>query len=154
MPTTTTIREYLEADLPGVMNAWEAASAQAHPFLPPEFAAEVREAIPKLYIPNAETWVAEYDGQVIGFVSLLGNEIGAIFVDPQHQGKGLGLQLMNKARDIKGQLEVEVFSKNSIGREFYRKYGFTQVEEKVHEETGLGLVRLKTTENKRMESNG
>jgi len=138
------IREYREGDLNGVMAAWEAASAQAHPFLPPEFVAEVREAIPKLYIPNAETWVAELEGQVVGFISLLGSEVGAIFVDPSHQGKGLGLKLMDKARELKGQLEVEVFAANSIGCEFYREYGFVQIEKKTHEQTGLDLVRLQT----------
>lgn len=146
------IREYRETDLPGVMNAWETASAQAHPFLPPEFVSEVRHAIPKVYIPNAETWVAEYQEKIVGFVSLLGNEIGAIFVDPKDQGRGFGLQLMNKARELKGQLEVEVFSDNSIGNEFYRKYGFSLIEEKIHESTGLNLVRLQTTENKSVDS--
>ena len=138
------IRQYREADLPGVMNAWETASAQAHPFLPAEFVSEVREAIPKIYIPNAETWVAVDQDEVAGFISLLGTEVGAIFVDTKHQGKGFGRQLMGKAQELKGQLEVEVFSENLIGYEFYRKYGFTQIEEKTHEPTGLSLVRLQT----------
>jgi putative acetyltransferase len=145
---TASVREYREADLNGVMAAWEGASAQAHPFLPPEFVTEVREAIPKLYIPNAETWVVEHDEQVVGFISLLGNEVGAIFVAPDHQGKGFGLRLMKKAQELKGQLEVEVFSANSIGCEFYRKYGFVQIEEKTHEETGFGLLRFRTPEDK------
>ena len=143
------IRTYRETDLPGVMNAWETASAQAHPFLPPEFVSEVRAAIPKLYLPKAETWVAEHEKQVVGFVALIGDEIGAIFVDPQHQGKGFGVQLMDKARDLRAQLEVEVFSENTIGGAFYRKYGFTQVEEKRHEPTGLGMVRLSIAGNRR-----
>lgn len=138
-----TIREYSEEDLNGVMAVWEAASAQAHPFLPSEFVAEVRHAIPKLYIPNAETWVAEDEGMIVGFISLLGSDVGAVFVDPSHQGRGFGLKLMDRAQELKGQLEVEVFAANSIGREFYRKYGFVQIEEMTHEQTGLGLVRLK-----------
>jgi putative acetyltransferase len=137
------LREYHEADLNGVMAAWEAASAQAHPFLPPEFVDEVREAIPTLYIPNAETWVAELEGNVVGFISLLGNEVGALFVEPEQQGKSFGLQLMNKALDLKGELEVEVFSLNSIGCDFYRKYGFVTMEEKIHDQTGFGLIRMK-----------
>lgn len=145
---TTDLREYRAEDLSDLLAAWEGASAQAHPFLPPEFVAEVREAIPKLYIPNAETWVIEQEGSVVGFISLLGNEVGAIFVAPEHQGKGFGQQLMNKARELKGQLEVEVFSANSIGCGFYRTYGFVEIGRKIHEPTGLDLIRFQTTESK------
>jgi putative acetyltransferase len=140
-------REYRD-DLSDLIAAWEGASAQAHPFLPPGFVAEVREAIPKLYLPNAETWVVEHEGAVVGFISLLGSEVGAIFVAPEHQGKGFGQELMNKARDLRGQLEVEVFSANSIGCGFYRSWGFIEMEEKIHEPTGLTLIRFQTTANK------
>jgi putative acetyltransferase len=37
---------------------------------------------PKLYLPNADTWVAETNGAVVGFIALLGNFVGAIFVEP------------------------------------------------------------------------
>ena len=140
------IREYKDADLIDVMAVWEAASAQAHPFLPTEFVDGIRDAIPKLYLPNAETWVVEYEAQLVGFISLLGNEVGAVFVFPEYQGQGLGLTLMSKAEELKGQLEVEVFSKNVIGCKFYRKYGFVQIDKKLHDPTGLELLRLRTAE--------
>ena len=141
----SSIREYHETDLIDVMAAWETGSAQAHHFLSPEFMAKVREDIPKLYIPIAETWVVENDGLVVGFISLLGSEVGALFVDPKHQGKGLGRQLMSKALELRGQLGLEVFSANSIGRMFYRKFGFVQTGEKIHEETGFDMLRLRMT---------
>jgi len=50
---------------------------------------------------------------------------------------------MNKALDLKGELEVEVFSLNSIGCDFYRKYGFVTMEEKIHDQTGFGLIRMR-----------
>lgn len=141
---TTDLRKYRDGDLIDLMATWEGASAQAHPFLPPGFVAEVREAIPKLYIPNAETWVVEHEGSVVGFISLLGNEVGAIFVAPEHQRKGFGRLLMNKARELKGSLEVEVFSANSIGCGFYRTCGFVRIGEMIHEPTGLELTRFQT----------
>jgi putative acetyltransferase len=148
------IREYREQDLAELMAAWEAASAIAQPFLPPEFVAGVREDIPRLYLPNAETWVADHEGSVVGFISLLGNEVGALFVAPDHQGKGFGRGLMDKARQLKGTLEVEVFLANSIGREFYRKYGFVQMSEARHEETGFDLVRMRLPDTEEMERGG
>lgn len=136
------IREYQPADLPDLLSSWEAASKLAHPFLTPEFLAGERENIPNIYLPMAETWVAEFEGRVIGFVALIGNEVGAIFVHPNQHGKGFGRGLMDKARELRGELTVEVFADNRIGRDFYEKCGFKSIEEKVHEQTGFALCRL------------
>jgi putative acetyltransferase len=137
------IRKYDEQDLDELLAVWEAASEVAHPFLAKEFLASERENIPNLYLPNAETWVFEDDGRVVGFIALIGNEAGAIFVHPNHHGKGIGRGLMDKAREVRDELEVEVFKANTIGRSFYAKYGFEAVEEKVHDKTGLDVLRLR-----------
>ena len=50
--------------------------------------------------------------------------------------------------ELHGDLEVEVFKENSIGRNFYSHYGFEHLEEKVHEPTGQQVLRLKLTANK------
>ena len=55
--------------------------------------------------------------------------------------------MMDRAQELHGNLELEVFKKNSIGREFYSKYGFELIEEKVHEPTGEPVLRLKFTAN-------
>lgn len=52
---------------------------------------------------------------------------------------------MNKAKEFRDELAVEVFVKNAIGRAFYAKFGFTPIEEKVHEQTGFDLLRLRFT---------
>jgi hypothetical protein len=49
------------------------------------------------------------------------------------------------AIEIHGDLEVEVFKENAIGRKFYSRYGFSLVEEKLHEPTGQQILRLKFT---------
>lgn len=107
-----------------------------------------RQNIPNVYLPNADTWVIEQAGNVIGFISLLGNEVGAIFVQPQFHGLGAGKALMNKAQELHGELEVEVFEKNLMGRQFYEKCGFEFMCRKRHEETGYYLLRLKLTADK------
>lgn len=137
------IRKYRDQDLDDLLAAWASASEIAHPFLTQEFLDLERENIPNLYLPNAETWVFEDEGRVVGFVALLGNEVGAIFVHPSHQRRGVGRQLMDKAKELRGELVVEVFKANSIGRAFYSKYGFEIVAEKVHEQTGFDLLRLR-----------
>lgn len=142
------IRKYRDQDLNDLLDAWADASEIAHPFLTQDFLASERENIPKLYLPNAETWVFEDEGRVVGFVALLGNEVGAIFVHPSHQRRGVGKLLMDKAKGIRGELIVEVFKANSIGRAFYAKYGFETIAEKIHEQTGFDLLRLRLSNSR------
>jgi len=97
-----------------------------------------------MYLPNADTWVVEDEGKVVGFIALIGNEVGAIFVDPKCHGRGLGKALMDKAQSLHARLEVEVFKENHIGRNFYDRYGFKYLEEKVFETTGDKVLRLKS----------
>jgi putative acetyltransferase len=137
------IRHYTEHDLAGLMSAWENASAIAHPFLTSKFQDKVRHDIPRLYLPNADTWVAEVNGVVVGFIALLGNEVGALFIEPGFQGQGFGKALMDKAQQLHEELELEVFKANNLGRRFYARYGFKQIEEKLHDETGDEVLRLK-----------
>jgi putative acetyltransferase len=127
------------------MASWENASRLAHPFLTREFLDHERYNIPSLYLPNADTWVVELNGRVIGFIALIGNEVGGIFVEPEFHGIGAGRALMDKAQELHGDLEVEVFQANLIGRRFYSSYGFEPLSEKIHEETGNKLLRLKFT---------
>jgi putative acetyltransferase len=145
---TAIIRQYDAADLSGVLSSWENASKLAHPFLTEEFLDKERYNIPNVYLPNAETWVAEIDNKVIGFIALIGSEVGAIFVEPDFHGTGIGRALMDRAQELRGDLEVEVFQSNSIGRNFYSRYGFLPLTEKIHEETGNRILRLKYTASK------
>jgi len=142
------IRQYEDRDLEAVLNSWEAATRLAHEFMTDDFIAQERKNVAEMYLPNTDTWVAELDGEVKGFVSLMGNEVGAIFLQPDCHGKGVGKALMDKAQEIHGDLEVEVFEANVIGRDFYTRYGFENLEEKLHEPTGQRVLRLKFSANK------
>jgi len=137
------IRKYKDTDLEAVLSSWENTQKMAHPFLSDVFQAQERINIQELYIPNVETWVAEEDNIVVGFISLIGNEIGGLFLQPTHHGKKLGKMMVDKAHELHGDLVVEVFEKNLIGRRFYNKYGFKLVEKKLHEQTGEQVLCLK-----------
>ena len=137
------IRPYTLADLDDVQDEWYAASLIAHPFLSEEFLATEREEIADQWLPIAETAVYEQYGTIVGFLALAGNEVGAIFVRPEHQGAGIGRALMDQARASRPYLELDVFEANPIGRRFYEAYGFRQVERHAHDETGQTQLRLR-----------
>ena len=137
------IRPYEAADLEDVQTSWAAASAVAHPFLSEEFMARERRNSAEIYLPQAETWVWESDGRVVGFISFLDHEVGGIFVDPSHQRPGIGQALMDRARERCGTLELEVFEANRIGRAFYDRYGFRLVKRGLHVDTEQKVLRLR-----------
>lgn len=131
-----TIRTYRKKDIEPVMVAWRKANALAHPFLSTGFVAELEQAIRHTYVPMAETYVLEESGVVVGFIALLGNEIGGLFLDPSLHGRGYGKALVSFAIDLKGLLTVEVFRDNEIGRAFYERVGFEFVADELHEASG------------------
>lgn len=136
------IRMYDPKDTDALISIWEKANALAHPFLPDEFVAQVKEDMRNIYLPNAETWVLEKQGQPIGFIAMIGNEIGGLFLDPAHHGKGSGKAMVDHVADIKGPLRVEVFSENKIGRPFYERYGFLFEEEYLNEPSGQMTAKM------------
>ena len=139
------IRTYRDADMKELLDVWYRASLIAHPFLHKDFLEKEMKAIEEVYTPMAETWVYEQAGRVVGFIALIGDEVGAIFVDPQLQGQGIGRALMRQAQQLRDQLEVEVFEANEIGRRFYDRYGFEVIKEHIHQQTGHPLIRMRLT---------
>lgn len=136
------IRPYKLSDLADLMVTWEQANQLAHPFLAQQYIDQVKQDIPAIYLPNADTWVAEVNNTVIGFIALIGAQVGALFVLPEHHGKKVGKALMDKAQFLHGDLTVEVFKDNSIGNHFYNRYGFTLSEEQLHDPTGEKVLLL------------
>jgi putative acetyltransferase len=136
------IRPYAEQDVDALIEVWRAASQIATPFLSAEFLAQEADNIRNLYLPNAETWVIDSEDTVAGFIALIGDEVGAIFVHPNYQGQSLGRALMDHAVSLRKSLFLDVFKENAVGRRFYDRYGFQYENEHTHEETGQQLLRL------------
>jgi putative acetyltransferase len=136
------IREYTPSDAEALIAIWEKANALAHPFLAPEFVAFVKDAMRSIYLPNAETWVLEENGNPIGFIAMIGDEIGGLFLDPAYHGHGHGRAMVDHVVEIKGPLRVEVFKDNKVGRPFYERYGFEFAEEYLHEQSGAVTVKM------------
>ena len=137
------IRKYESMDSEKVVDTWHQAFCLAHPFLKAEFVEKVKIDMGNIYLPNSETWVYEEDETILGFVSMLDNEIGGLFIKPSHHGKGIGTQLVNYVHQFHQALEVEVFENNVIGIPFYNKYGFQLMKSYFHEETQQVMLRMR-----------
>ena len=138
------IRKYDPHDLVELIGVWYDAAQIAHPFWSSEMFNRERRNISENFLKIAETWVfEEEEEQVVGFIALLDNEVGGIFVSPRRQGRGIGRALMDHARASRDHLELDVFEANEIGRAFYDAYGFDIVGERLDKETGLRVLRLR-----------
>ena len=107
-----------------------------------EFIVQEEQNLRTLYLPNAETWVVEEDGAPVGFISLIGNEIGGLFLDPSQHGRGLGRAMVDHAKTLRDRLRVEVFERNAIGRRFYERYGFVEEGSYRHDESAEITLQL------------
>ena len=136
------IRAYRTEDTDAVVSVWRAATALAHPFLADAFVTQEADNLRNIYVHIAETWVLEEDGEPVGFIALIGDEIAGLFLQPSCHGRGLGRALVDHAVDLRGPLRVEVFERNAIGRRFYERYGFVEVGSYRHEGSSEMTLKL------------
>ncbi|MEM8708100.1 MAG: GNAT family N-acetyltransferase [Actinomycetota bacterium] len=137
------IRPYEPDDLAQVIEVWSQSASIAHAFLPASYFTAERAAIASTWMPMAETTVFEREGRVDGFCSLIGDELGGLFVRPDAQRAGIGGALVDDARARRARLELTVFEANTIGRRFYIDYGFEEVGREIDEATGEPGLRLR-----------
>ncbi|WP_292896738.1 MULTISPECIES: GNAT family N-acetyltransferase [unclassified Nitratireductor] len=126
-----------------IVAVWLRASRLAHAFLEEAFLTREADNIRNVYLPMAETRTIWVDNRLVGFISLLGNQVGGLFLDPAFHGRGLGRALMDDAVARMGTLELDVFVKNDLGRSFYARYGFVPIEERIDEPTGEPVLHLR-----------
>ena len=130
------IRPFKESDMERVLSIWLEASIEAHDFVARDFWESKVKDMRNVYIPASETYVYDDKGIIYGFASLLENTLAAIFVAPDAQGRGIGKTLMNKAKEIRQELNLSVYKENKNSIEFYKKCGFEAVKEQIDEHTG------------------
>jgi GNAT superfamily N-acetyltransferase len=86
------------------------------------------------FIASRPFYVALARGAVVGTANLDGAAARAVFVDPDHQGQGIGAGLMTAIEDLARARSVTTLHvQSSITAEgFYKKLGYVAVGEKFH----------------------
>ncbi|MCF4980219.1 N-acetyltransferase [Pseudomonas gessardii] len=130
------IRPLDPTDLDCVLQIWLDASLIAHDFIDAAFWQSQVENMRNLYIPASQTFVIERQSRVVGFYSLLDQQMAALFVAPDCQGQGLGKQLVAHARRQRPVLTLAVYKNNSASYQFYLSQGFVVTHEEIDEHSG------------------
>lgn len=130
------IRTLQLADLDTVMKIWLESNIEAHDFIPEFFWTKNFQAV-KSAIAEAEVYVYEEKGEIIGFIGLLENYIAGIFVKAQKRSGGIGKQLLNEVKKGHKQLSLHVFTANIRAVRFYENQGFQIMTQSVNEDTGF-----------------
>lgn len=99
--------------------------------------------VANIMAPQSELWVAEMRGVPVGFAALQGDSLDHLYLDPAHQGQGIGEALLAKAKRRRGELRLHVFEQNTGARTFYARHGFTVVGGGSDNEEGLPDLEMR-----------
>lgn len=131
------IRNFKSTDIDKIMDIWLKSTIKAHDFISKEYWENSYDNVKNIYIPIAETLVYEESEEIKGFISIINKEfIGAIFVDVDFQGKGIGKNLINYAMDKYNELKLAVYKENKKSVDFYVNRGFKIIKEQVNDDSG------------------
>jgi ribosomal protein S18 acetylase RimI-like enzyme len=140
MLTGLRIRLYQDDDLDTVVSLWYRSWTTAlpglrhpHPF--EEWHRRFREEISQ----QQAVWVAEVDGQVVGFLAMYPARgyVDQFYVEPALQGQGIGTALLAQARAASPSgLSLHALQANVSARAFYERHGFTAGEAGVNRVNG------------------
>jgi GNAT superfamily N-acetyltransferase len=90
---------------------------------------ETRGWIATTMLPTHEVWVAEVEGEIVGFAALTDELLGHMYVHPSAQGRGIGSALLEKAKERRPRgFDLWVFQQNEGARRFYERHGLECVE--------------------------
>lgn len=88
----------------------------------------VRDWFAHVLLPDGQTWVALDDDRVIAVLTLDGDDLDQLYVDPDAAGQGVGSTLVGLAKDLRpGGLALWTFQSNTRAQAFYRHHGFSEV---------------------------
>lgn len=128
------IRKFEKNDIDAIMKIWENENIKAHKFIPKEYWKGSYNFV-KEALPNAEIYVYIIKEKIVGFVGLNNNYIEGIFVDTNNQCNGIGTSLLNKVKEIKNNLTLSVYKKNTNAINFYKKNDFMITSQNIDKDT-------------------
>ena len=122
------IREYRNEDFDAVTILWRISREKSLPEFQLEnghFFFEDRDYFQKQIVKNNQIWVVESKNYPVGFMAMNNDFVDQLYIDPNHQRRGIGRSLLNLARERSpDHVWLYTLQVNTSAREFYEKNGF------------------------------
>jgi putative acetyltransferase len=121
-----TIRRAKAEDRETLVDIWLRSVRATHAFLSET---EIQSLLPHVreYLTSdaPELWVLCTDGgELMGFMGMAGNKMESLFLAPEYRRRGGGRRLVRHARELRGELLVDVNEQNPAAVRFYESCGF------------------------------
>ncbi|WFD11874.1 N-acetyltransferase [Tepidibacter hydrothermalis] len=132
------IRKLKNEEINKVMDIWKESTIKAHNFIDKEYWENNYDDVKNIYIPISDTFVYDNGENIKGFISIINNEfIGALFVDVNYQGLGIGSKLIDYVIKKYEKLNLAVYKENEKAVKFYANKGFKIIKEQKNEDSGF-----------------
>lgn len=119
-----TLRASTSRDAARILDIWSRAVDATHGFLLPADRAAIGEEV-KAFLPQAPlTLAVNAADHALGFMFVHEGHMEALFIDPDHHGKGIGRALVESALALHPALTTDVNEQNGEALSFYRRLGF------------------------------
>lgn len=121
-----------------VLEIWIRGSLQAHGFIEESYWERQKERLRENLLSHAITAVYcdPTTERIGGFISLVENFIVALYVAPEEQGRGIGHNLLQRAKYLYPVLELSVYTENRAALSFNLREGFQIVLRRIDQATG------------------
>jgi len=129
------IQNFNISKLEEVMKIWLDTNIKAHDFIPEKYWLN-NFALVKNLLPQADILVYQDNSIIQGFIGITNKSyIAGLFVTGQFQSRGVGSALIEQCKQLYLLLELDVYVKNKVAVNFYKKHGFKIQKEKINDDT-------------------
>ena len=80
------------------------------------------------FLPAYEVWVADADGEIVGYIGFDADWVQHLYLLPEFQGQGIGPELLALALADGRPRRLWTFQQNTRARRFYEARGFVLLE--------------------------
>jgi len=125
------LRDAVATDAEELASLFLRSRAQAMPGLAsPHDEPSTRWWVQHVLLAEQHVRVASHGSRLLGFAAVAGDWLEQLYVDLDHQGRGLGRTLLEDAKRLKpAGLRLRVFTRKAPARRFYEAAGFVLVEQ-------------------------
>jgi len=124
------------------MEIWLAGNREAHPFVPAAYW-QAQAPMVRAQLLQAEVYVWEREGRILGFVGMQGDYLAGLFVDGAFRSRGIGKQLLDYIKGRRSAFFLQVYQQNRRALAFYLREGLFISGEGLDADTGSRELTLR-----------